>query len=205
MSDAENMTLTRIHEAAAKEFLEKGFQAASLRNIVKTAGVTTGAFYGYYKSKEALFSALVGDAYENLLSQYRTILTTFAELPIEQQRIGMKDYVAECLTKITGDIYRNLPAFKLILCCSEGTKYEHLVHDMAALDVAATNDFSDAMLLSGVNVQAVNPKLEHMLISGMFSAYFELFIHDIPQEESGEYIRQLMDFHMAGWQKIMGF
>lgn len=27
-------------------------QAASLRNIVKTAGVTTGAFYGYYKSKE---------------------------------------------------------------------------------------------------------------------------------------------------------
>lgn len=37
----------------------KGVQAASLRNIIKTAGVTTGAFYGYYGRKEELFAALV--------------------------------------------------------------------------------------------------------------------------------------------------
>ena len=37
-------------EAAKKEFLEKGFLGASLRTIVKLAGVTTGAFYGYYRS-----------------------------------------------------------------------------------------------------------------------------------------------------------
>lgn len=53
-------TLNKIHEAAKKEFLEKGFKDASLRNIVKTVGVTTGAFNGYYKSKEELFEALVG-------------------------------------------------------------------------------------------------------------------------------------------------
>ena len=50
-------TLDNIHKAAKKEFLDKGFQMASLRNIVKNAGVTTGAFYGYYKSKEELFDA----------------------------------------------------------------------------------------------------------------------------------------------------
>ena len=54
----ESVTLQKILEAARKEFLAKGFQSASLRNIVKTAGVTTGAFYGYYKSKEELFDAL---------------------------------------------------------------------------------------------------------------------------------------------------
>ena len=41
-------TLDNIHKAAKKEFLDKGFQMASLRNIVKNAGVTTGAFYGRY-------------------------------------------------------------------------------------------------------------------------------------------------------------
>ena len=41
-----------ILSAAMQEFLEKGYKSASLRNIVKTAGVTTGAFYGYYDSKE---------------------------------------------------------------------------------------------------------------------------------------------------------
>ena len=37
-------TLEQIHQAAMEEFLEKGFQEASLRQIVKNAGVTTGAF-----------------------------------------------------------------------------------------------------------------------------------------------------------------
>lgn len=57
--DGEMTTLERIYASAKKEFLEKGFQGASLRNIVKSAGVTTGAFYGYYDSKEKLFDALV--------------------------------------------------------------------------------------------------------------------------------------------------
>ena len=53
-------TLENIHRAAKAEFLEKGYKDASLRNIVKSVGMTTGAFYGYYKSKEELFEAIVG-------------------------------------------------------------------------------------------------------------------------------------------------
>ena len=55
MADNEISTLDAILSAAKREFSEKGFQSASLRKIVKDAGVTTGAFYGYYKSKEELF------------------------------------------------------------------------------------------------------------------------------------------------------
>ena len=50
-------TLERIQQAALDEFAEKGFLGASLRQIVKNAGVTTGAFYGYFSSKEALFAS----------------------------------------------------------------------------------------------------------------------------------------------------
>ena len=57
MNKKEQTTLNRIFSAALQEFLEKGYQSASLRNIVKMAGVKTGAFYGYYKSKEELFEA----------------------------------------------------------------------------------------------------------------------------------------------------
>ncbi|MBQ6568470.1 MAG: helix-turn-helix transcriptional regulator, partial [Treponema sp.] len=54
MEEKENETLKRILAVAQTEFLDKGFRGASLRAIVKEAGVTTGAFYGYFKSKEAL-------------------------------------------------------------------------------------------------------------------------------------------------------
>lgn len=41
MGEAEQNTLERIQQAAMEEFLEKGFADASLRQIVKNAGVTT--------------------------------------------------------------------------------------------------------------------------------------------------------------------
>ena len=44
MNEVEQTTLHLILSAAMQEFLEKGFKSASLRNIVKTAGVTTGAY-----------------------------------------------------------------------------------------------------------------------------------------------------------------
>ena len=69
MSESEMTTLELIHAAAKNEFMEKGYKSASLRNIVKTAGVTTGAFYGYYKSKEELFDALVGEQYNTFMNK----------------------------------------------------------------------------------------------------------------------------------------
>ena len=71
-------TLENIHRAAKAEFLEKGYKDASLRNIVKSVGMTTGAFYGYYKSKEELFEAIVGEHYEYILKRFRS----------EERRVG---------------------------------------------------------------------------------------------------------------------
>ena len=55
----QSTTLQKILDAGMEEFQEKGFRDASLRQIVKNAGVTTGAFYGYFSSKEALFASIV--------------------------------------------------------------------------------------------------------------------------------------------------
>lgn len=55
MLTTETGTQTRILAAAKTEFLEKGFRNASLRTIVKLAGVTTGAFYGYFPIRKPSF------------------------------------------------------------------------------------------------------------------------------------------------------
>ncbi|WP_322201509.1 TetR/AcrR family transcriptional regulator [Acutalibacter intestini] len=74
----DNSTLEKIHEAAQAEFLEKGFLGAPLRNIVKTVEVTTGAFYGYYSSKEALIAALVEPYAAVVMGRFMTAQTGFA-------------------------------------------------------------------------------------------------------------------------------
>ncbi|MBO8436254.1 MAG: TetR family transcriptional regulator, partial [Spirochaetes bacterium] len=42
MEKQESVTLEKIQQIAIAEFLDKGFRGASLRQIVRNAGVTTG-------------------------------------------------------------------------------------------------------------------------------------------------------------------
>lgn len=205
MNGADRTTLCRIHEAALREFLDKGFKSASLRNIVKAAGVTTGAFYGYYNSKEELFDALVGEHYDYFMNKYTGTLEIFAQLPPEEQRVQMGRISSEAMMEMTEYAYRHLDAFKLLFCGAEGTKYEHMIHDMVEAEVNATHDFANAMESLGAPRYSVDPVLEHMLVSGYMSSYFEMIIHDVPWEKVSEYLRQLHAFHTAGWREIMGF
>lgn len=205
MSDNELTTIEKIHSTAKAEFLSKGFRSASLRNIVKEAGVTTGAFYGYYKSKEKLFDALVAEPYHTFMGMFRQAQNEFAELPPEQQVSSMKTHTDAYLLRMMNYIYDHMDVFKLLLCSSEGTKYENMVHEMVEIEVSATHAFAAVMERMGRKAYHIDPMLEHLLVSGMFSGFFELVIHDIPYEKAVDYLHELHDFYTAGWQKIMGF
>jgi AcrR family transcriptional regulator len=50
----------QIVEGAREVFLARGFDAASMGDIAKAAGVSKGTLYVYFKDKEQLFSAIVG-------------------------------------------------------------------------------------------------------------------------------------------------
>ena len=204
MQPTEMTTRDSILAAAKAEFLAKGYQATGLREIARRAGVTTGAFYGYFKSKDEVFTALVGEQYHHMLELYRSILLSFSQLPADQQTTSMGDYTRKGIREMTDYLYDNHDAFKLILCCSEGTAYSDLVHMMAQLDVQATHDFTQTTGEAGIQLNPVNPMLEHILTSSMFTAYFELIVHDVPRQQAETYIQQLLLFYSAGWQKIMG-
>ncbi len=53
-------------KSAREHFLAKGFANASVQEICKNAGVTTGALYTRYKGKGELFEAVVEDAVQVL-------------------------------------------------------------------------------------------------------------------------------------------
>lgn len=48
-------TKQRIVRTALQVFLEKGYDAASLKEVARQAGVTKGGIYHYFESKEQLF------------------------------------------------------------------------------------------------------------------------------------------------------
>ena len=59
MQQRSEETRTRILESSVKLFSTRGFNAASVDDICAEAGISKGAFYHHFESKQALFLALL--------------------------------------------------------------------------------------------------------------------------------------------------
>ena len=69
-------TIETILSVSAKLFLEKGFDKTSMMDIAKTAGISKGAIYHHFQSKDEIIKSVterqsqaVKDAMENFLSE----------------------------------------------------------------------------------------------------------------------------------------
>lgn len=192
-------TRERIHQAALKEFLEKGFRDASLRTIAKEAGVTTGSFYWYYKSKEELFAALVGPYYEHLLGIYQQTLDVFWQMPREEQKERMGDMGGEGMAQMLEYMHAHREEFLILLRGADGTPYDNLLHELTEREVAATHQFTKNIAAFRIGQGEISPEMEHIVTSGMFQGLFELILHDIPIETARVCVRELHDFYTAGF------
>ena len=200
----DNSTLARIHEAAKAEFLERGFRQASLRSIVRAAGVTTGALYGYYDGKQALFAALVDEHYRFLMDSYCGTLRQFADMPPEEQTEQMGQISHAWMKWMLRYLYAHRDEFLLILRCSEGTRYAGMIDEIVEQEVAATDRYCAVLSGLGRPVPPIDERLEHILVTGMMNAYFEIVLHEMPLDDADRYVDELHDFYTAGWMKIMG-
>lgn len=197
-------TLEKIQQAALAEFLDKGFLGASLRQIVKNAGVTTGAFYGYFSSKEALFNSIVEPHAAAIMGRFMEAQTVFADLPEDEQGAHMGVESGNYIAWMVGYICQHRAPVKLLLCCAEGTGYENFIHTMVEVEVEFTFRFMEAQRRIGRNIPQISQSLCHIIASGMFSGVFEIVIHDMPYEQALRDVEQLQAFYTAGWSKLMG-
>src|SRR5256886_10371482 len=66
-----------IVTAALEVFVERGFAAARLEEVARRAGVTKGTLYLYFKSKEALFKAVVRETIVPVIAQGEALAQSF--------------------------------------------------------------------------------------------------------------------------------
>lgn len=66
--------LERIVGAGRKLFAHQGFHATGMRDIAKTARVSIGSLYHYFRSKDELFLAVVRRTFEERIAQARELM-----------------------------------------------------------------------------------------------------------------------------------
>jgi AcrR family transcriptional regulator len=69
-------TRARIFEAALRVFRERGFHAATMREIAAAASVALGAAYYYFDSKNAIVMAFYAQAQEQMAPELEQILVS---------------------------------------------------------------------------------------------------------------------------------
>ena len=72
-------TEQKLIESGKAEFLKKGYAKANLRDLCKTAGVTTGAFYFSFANKEALLAAIL----DPVIADYERMCSMFAQREVK--------------------------------------------------------------------------------------------------------------------------
>ena len=65
-SEHSEQTRTRVLDAAGRQFRTHGYGGVGVDGLVKAAGVTSGAFYGHFRSKAEAFRAAAARGVERL-------------------------------------------------------------------------------------------------------------------------------------------
>ncbi len=176
-----------------KEFLEKGYAQASLRNICKNAGVTTGALYFFFENKEDLFASIV----EKPLNELYEILDAHFDWELSQEncidtqaKADMEDL--ECAKEILHCIYQNYDAFQLLLTKARGSKFEHTEEQFVEIIEKKYRLMADRICL-----QNNGRKLEEYMIHWFAHTQVNLFVHLVSHEKSEESAKKHLEAMVA--------
>ena len=198
-------TKQQLLELAKAEFLEKGYNKASVRNIAKTAGLTTGAVFRYYPDKAALFDALVAEAADTLVNQFKAAQEAHYDLIPAEKTSESTELSTNYLNYFINYIYDNFDAFKLVICFSEGTRYANYIHELVELEVTQTEDYYEKLRQLGKLEGTVSHDLHHMITSAYFTAVFETVAQDMDRNRAIEYVNEIAAFFNYGWNGILRF
>ena len=194
----------RLLECATAEFMEMGYQEASLRVIAAKAETTTGSIYTRFRDKEGLFHALVDATVEELIQWMREGNDAFAGRPAGEQRETVFTYRPEIWEQLVDFIYAHWEVFRLLARCTDIDCYEDMLNRMIDIEGAYTLRFLEATGNDALESGRLTPMMLHMLSNAYYSGLFEIVRHDMAKADAMAYISQLRRFFTRGWADLLG-
>lgn len=192
----------KVIEIAKQEFLENGFQRASLRSIATKANTTTSSIYTRFGDKEGLFTAIVEPIATELIAMFIQNQETFCQFNKEQQQELVGQYSSENLDKIIDYMYEHFTDCKLLLECAQGTKHEGFANHCVEIEEKYTKKFITKIGCSILGNQKIDDDLIHMITTAYFESFLEIIRHNMNIEEAKTYIKVLGEYHLAGFKAI---
>ena len=196
-------TKEQILESGKRIFLEKGFKSAPLRTIVKEAGFTLGAFYGYYKTKEELFYALINEAAEGLKRIIDSMNEEIKELPPERMIFDIMEYYNRKLPDIADYIYLHKEEMILLIKCSAGTRYEGYFASLGEENKKLINLGVEKAKSAGIMIQMLETDTFELLMRSYSEMIAKIIIEGRDREQVFRMMKDVGAFFRNGMLSLM--
>ncbi|MCR4741301.1 MAG: TetR/AcrR family transcriptional regulator [Treponema sp.] len=203
MAESSSETKRKIIESAKKEFLEKGFVNASLRQIAANAGLTTGAMYRHFKDKDALFCALVDNAIEVTRKAVMTadVMTHMKDKdPMGKEHEDKENAILKDFIEY---IYSDFDAFILLISKAAGSTHEHFVEEISDLYTKNCKGTLDWLYEQKFVKKQLDELTIHVIASSLINAFREMISHRVPKDEALSFVANIRDFFHNGTMSIM--
>lgn len=203
MAKADQSIDPRILASAKAEFLDKGFEKASLKTICQNAQVTTGALYKRYSGKEELFCAVVSDTVAELNEVAREKTSVdLSRLP-DEALVKAWDMDEAYMLWWFQLLYQHRDGFTLLLCKAAGTVYANFQHDWVETMTQGTWAYYLEARRRGLAHTDLSNQELHVLLSAFWTTIYEPFIHGYTWDQ--------IVFHshlvcgLFNWNQVLGF
>ncbi len=192
----------RIIAAAKEEFLSCGFENASMRRIAANAGITASGLYKHFPNKEEMFAYLVQPMLDEFFTLYRQK---------EKEEHDAIEQIGAAAAFLNDDalytmqfIYDHLDAFRLLVCCSQETRYENYAHKLAEMEEESSLRYIEALRRHGDHVPEFDRREFHLLVSANVEAVLQPIRHQFTREEAMHYAETINTFFSKGWKWLCG-
>ena len=171
--DPSEKTKSEILETAKRLFLERGFENVNIEDIVKEIGVTRGAFYHYFRSREALIYAVIDGMF-------------FEENPFE---IALRQPGLNALEKLQFTFKLRPPTSPVV---SEARAFQKVMADPLIFkseifsQVSTVAPYVEKLLLAGNEDGSLSvkyPKQTAEILSLLSSIWLSPAVFQVPWEE----------------------
>jgi hypothetical protein len=202
MAVADSSIDPKLLESAKKEFLERGFELASLKDICDRAQVTTGALYNRYKGKEELFAKVVEETVLSIEEARSKRSSIDLEAASDEDLKKMWKMNKEALYWWFKLFEKYKDGVILLIRCSAGTRYANFKHDFVEVVTETSYEIYEEMKRRKLTSKNISKKIMHTVHSAYFEMVYEPYVHGFSWEEICEIIDAMMN--LLDFEKFIG-
>jgi AcrR family transcriptional regulator len=162
---ADPRTKVELLRAAEAVFAERGLAAAKVEDITARAGVSKGAFYLHFESKDDCWRQII----EGFLAKLANCVEPRPEelAPAPDPRALMEVWHAHDL-EVLEFCWQNRAILRMVLAGGGGVPYGYLIDELAARMAATTEKMVRNGVASGLYSVELQPEVAAALLSGAY-------------------------------------